>query len=170
MAFHQEAISSGKTVRMNQTLTINTTPAVLAATLAGAGLAVLPDFLAMEDIKAGRLTHILPAWTLPAGGIHAVYPAARFRPPKVTAFVAHADGGAQAHGANQGEKAVGPGLSRVVPDRLSSVEPLYGCAHNNFASSLTLECHKTFRRVWHRGFRAPRTTNGRFAPEAASRR
>ena len=41
----------------------------------------------MEDIKAGRLTHILPTWTLPAGGIHAVYPAARFRPPKVTVFV-----------------------------------------------------------------------------------
>jgi DNA-binding transcriptional LysR family regulator len=75
-------------VRMNQTLTINTTPAVLAATLAGAGLAVLPDFLVMEDIKAGRLTRVLPLWTLPAGGIHAVYPAARFRPPKVTAFVA----------------------------------------------------------------------------------
>lgn len=77
-----------QTVRMNQTLTINTTPAVLAATIAGAGLSVLPDFLVMEDIKAGRLAHILPAWTLPAGGIHAVYPAARFRPPKVTAFVA----------------------------------------------------------------------------------
>src|SRR6266545_7350714 len=72
----------------NPTLTINTTPAVLAATLAGAGLSVLPDFQVMEDIKAGRLTHILPAWSLPAGGIHAVYPAARFRPPKVTAFVA----------------------------------------------------------------------------------
>lgn len=77
-----------QSVRMNRTLTINTTPAVMAATLAGAGLAVLPDFLAMDDIQAGRLTHILPAWTLPAGGIHAVYPAARFRPPKVTAFVA----------------------------------------------------------------------------------
>ena len=50
------------------------------------------------------------------------------------------------------------------PDRLSSVEPLYGCARNNFASSLTLGCHKTFRHVWHRGFRAPQTTNGRFAP------
>lgn len=77
-----------QTVRMKQTLIINTTPAVLAATLAGAGISVLPDFLIGEAIKAGRLTHILPAWTLPAGGIHAVYPAARFRPPKVTAFVA----------------------------------------------------------------------------------
>jgi DNA-binding transcriptional LysR family regulator len=77
-----------QTVRMKQTLTINATPAVMAATLAGAGLSVLPDFQVMEDIKAGRLMHILPSWTLPAGGIHAVYPAARFRPPKVTAFVA----------------------------------------------------------------------------------
>src|SRR4051794_18552990 len=58
-----------QTVRMNQTLTINTTPAVMAATLAGAGLSVLPDFLVMEDVKAGRLIHILPSWTLPAGGI-----------------------------------------------------------------------------------------------------
>ncbi|MFG3591250.1 LysR family transcriptional regulator [Bradyrhizobium sp. RDI18] len=77
-----------QTVRMNQTLTINTTPAVMAATIAGAGLSVLPDFLVVNEIKAGRLVHILPAWMLPAGGIHAVYPAARFRPPKVTAFVA----------------------------------------------------------------------------------
>lgn len=76
-----------QTVRMNQALSIDTTPAVLVATLAGAGLSVLPDFLIMNEIKSGRLVHILPSWTLPAGGIHAVYPAARFRPRKVTAFV-----------------------------------------------------------------------------------
>jgi DNA-binding transcriptional LysR family regulator len=66
----------------------NSTPAVLAATLAGGGISVLPDFLAGEHIGAGRLTRLLPEWSLPAGGIHVVYPAARFRPPKVTAFVA----------------------------------------------------------------------------------
>ncbi|MGJ5090180.1 MULTISPECIES: LysR family transcriptional regulator [unclassified Bradyrhizobium] len=77
-----------ESVEMSQTLTINTTPAVLAATLAGGGLAVLPDFLIRDDLAAGRLVAILPSWTLPSGGIHAVFPAARFRPPKVTAFVA----------------------------------------------------------------------------------
>jgi len=77
-----------RTIRMRQTIAINTTPAVRAATLAGGGLSVLPDFLIADDVKAGRLTTILPAWALPSGGIHAVYPAARFRPPKVTAFVA----------------------------------------------------------------------------------
>ncbi|MGC2774478.1 MAG: LysR substrate-binding domain-containing protein [Bradyrhizobium sp.] len=75
-------------VRMSQTLTINSTPAVLAAALAGGGLAILPDFLISDDLRAGRLLHILPSWALPSGGIHAVYPAARFRAPKVTAFVA----------------------------------------------------------------------------------
>lgn len=76
-----------RTVRMRQTITINTTPAVLAATLAGGGLSVLPDFLVAEHVKAGRLVNVLPAWTLPSGGIHAVYPAARFRPSKVRSFV-----------------------------------------------------------------------------------
>jgi DNA-binding transcriptional LysR family regulator len=71
----------------------NSTPAVLAATLAGAGISVLPDFLAEEHIDAGRLTRLLPDWSLPAGGIYVVYPAARFRTPKVTAFVAMLTGG-----------------------------------------------------------------------------
>ncbi len=30
---------------------------------------------------------LLPGWTLPEGGIHAVYPAARFRPAKVRCFI-----------------------------------------------------------------------------------
>ncbi|MGJ4951266.1 LysR substrate-binding domain-containing protein [Bradyrhizobium sp. HKCCYLS20291] len=77
-----------ESVQMSQALTINTTPAVLAATVAGGGLAVLPDFLIRNDLAAGRLVHILPSWTLPSGGIHVVYPAARFRAPKVTAFAA----------------------------------------------------------------------------------
>lgn len=74
-------------VRMRMAMAINTTPAVLAATLAGGGLSVLPEFLVAEHLKTGRLVRVLPSWTLPSGGIHAVYPATRFRPAKVTAFV-----------------------------------------------------------------------------------
>ena len=77
-----------RTVRMRQAVAVNTTPGVLAATLAGGGLSVLPDFLVTDHLNAGRLVHVLPSWTLPSGGIHAVYPAARFRPAKVTTFVA----------------------------------------------------------------------------------
>lgn len=77
-----------RTVRMRQALAINTTPAVLAATLAGGGVSVLPDFLVAEPVATGQLVHVLPSWTLPSGGIDAVYPTARFHPPKVSAFVA----------------------------------------------------------------------------------
>lgn len=76
-----------RTVRMKLGLTINATPAVLEATLAGAGMSILPDFAVGDHMATGRLVPVLPGWTLPSGGIHAVYPAARFRPPKVTRFV-----------------------------------------------------------------------------------
>jgi DNA-binding transcriptional LysR family regulator len=76
-----------RAVRMQANIAIDTTPGVLAAVRAGGGLSVLPDYLVAEDLAAGRLMHALPEWDLPSGGIHTVYPAARFRPPKVTAFV-----------------------------------------------------------------------------------
>ncbi|MEJ0020659.1 MAG: LysR substrate-binding domain-containing protein [Acetobacteraceae bacterium] len=38
-------------------------------------------------VAEGRLVRLLPGWTLPEGGIHAVYPAARFRPAKVRCFI-----------------------------------------------------------------------------------
>jgi DNA-binding transcriptional LysR family regulator len=77
-----------KTVHFRAVITINTTPAVHKAVLQGGGISVLPDFLVADDIADGRLLPILPEWKLPAGAVYTVYPAARFRPPKVTAFVA----------------------------------------------------------------------------------
>jgi DNA-binding transcriptional LysR family regulator len=79
--------SDRQAVRLQAIMAMDTTPAVLAAVRAGGGLSVLPDFLVTDDLAAGRLIHVLPEWQLPSGGIYTVYPAARFRPPKVTAFV-----------------------------------------------------------------------------------
>ena len=76
-----------RAVRMQASIAIDTTPGVLAAVRVGGGLSVLPDFLVAGDLASGRLIHLLPEWRLPSGGIYTVYPAARFRPPKVTAFV-----------------------------------------------------------------------------------
>ena len=69
------------------TLAADSTGAVRAALLAGAGFSILPDFMVTEDIAAGRLVHALPQLQLPEGGIHAVFPSARFRAPRVSAFV-----------------------------------------------------------------------------------
>lgn len=76
-----------RTVQLKAGIAINTTPAVMEAVKHGGGLSVLPDFLAAADMSNGALLHVLPEWHLPSGGIYTVYPAARFRPPKVTAFV-----------------------------------------------------------------------------------
>jgi len=76
-----------RAVRMQARIAIDTTPGVLEAVRAGGGLAILPDFSVADELASGRLIQILKEWSLPSGGIHTVYPAARFRPRKVTAFV-----------------------------------------------------------------------------------
>lgn len=75
------------TVQMENQLSIDSTPALLEAVKAGAGLAVLPDYLVQDQLAAGRLQTVLPGWSLRDGGIYTVYPPSRFRPAKVTAFV-----------------------------------------------------------------------------------
>jgi len=62
--------------------------AVHAMALAGAGLAVLPDFMVEADLAAGRLEHLLPSQRLPEGSLHAVY-AGLHAPAKVRAFIDH---------------------------------------------------------------------------------
>ncbi|OOG45964.1 LysR family transcriptional regulator [Rhodanobacter sp. C01] len=87
-------VSSGgtrRTVRMRPVAQANNAAAVRAMVLAGAGVAVLPDYLAEEDILAGRLVVLLAQYRLPEGGIHAVYPG-RQPPAKVRSFIDHLRG------------------------------------------------------------------------------
>ena len=76
-----------RSVHMQAVISVDVTMAVYAAVLAGAGISVLPDFLVAADVASGRLIHLLPEWSLPSGGIHAVFPPARYRPTKVSSFV-----------------------------------------------------------------------------------
>lgn len=74
-------------VHVQASIFLDATLAVREAVCQGAGLSVLPDYAVEDDLAAGRLIQVLPQWRLPSGGIHAVFPAARFRPAKVRAFV-----------------------------------------------------------------------------------
>ncbi|HEX7338841.1 MAG TPA: LysR family transcriptional regulator [Rhodanobacteraceae bacterium] len=65
---------------------VNSAAAMHAMAMAGAGVAVLPDFMVRADVAAGRLTRLLPHQRLPAGSFHAVH--AANPPAKVRAFVA----------------------------------------------------------------------------------
>src|SRR5262249_31463056 len=44
------------------------------ATLAGVGVVQLPTVMICEDIRAGRLVHVLPQWQPRSGIVHAVFP------------------------------------------------------------------------------------------------
>lgn len=69
-------------------LRINNGDALLAAALGGLGVALLPCFICGQDLRAGRLIQVLPAWSAPADtAIAAVYPASRNLSPKVRVFV-----------------------------------------------------------------------------------
>jgi DNA-binding transcriptional LysR family regulator len=61
--------------------------ALRAAALKGLGIILMPRALLQDDIVAGRLIELLPAFTPPARPIHAVYPRNRQTQPKLTSFV-----------------------------------------------------------------------------------
>ncbi|MBM2714647.1 LysR family transcriptional regulator [Mesorhizobium caraganae] len=72
---------------LNPVVSCDKTPGVLSCVLAGIGLGIFPDYSVADDLARGRLVRVFADWTLPSGGIHAVFPPARFRPAKVRAFV-----------------------------------------------------------------------------------
>lgn len=53
---------------------------------AGAGLGVLPTFLADADVAAGLLARVLPRWKMPTGHVWMLTPTAKQLPRKVVAF------------------------------------------------------------------------------------
>lgn len=68
-------------------LECNDGPTLLAAAVAGAGIALEPAFVVGPALRAGTLVPILQDWPLPAIPLHAVYPAGRQIARKVRGFV-----------------------------------------------------------------------------------
>jgi DNA-binding transcriptional LysR family regulator len=57
------------------------------AARAGAGVTLLPEFVIADDVAAGGMAYVLPAWSLHASELFAVYPSTRNLSPKVRAFL-----------------------------------------------------------------------------------
>jgi DNA-binding transcriptional LysR family regulator len=68
-------------------LIVNEPDMLRVVTLAGAGIALIPNILCTTDITEGRLHRVLPDWASPGAPVHAVYPSTRHHSPKVMAFV-----------------------------------------------------------------------------------
>ena len=67
----------------------NNGEAMRDAAVAGLGLAVLPLLIVAEDLRAGRLIHVLPRETPVPDAIYAVYPQRRHKLRLVSALVEH---------------------------------------------------------------------------------
>lgn len=76
-----------ETVRVEGRLRANNGEILLAACLAGAGIAALPTFISGASLRAGTLVHVLPQYQSSGIAIHAVWPTARHLSAKVRAFV-----------------------------------------------------------------------------------
>ncbi len=76
------------TVPVRGPLRANNLSAVLAATRAGHGIAVLPWYVARESAAEGRIHRVLESYALPVQELHAVYPSPKLVPSKVMAFIA----------------------------------------------------------------------------------
>jgi DNA-binding transcriptional LysR family regulator len=75
-----------ETVRVSGPLKANSSLALHQALHRGLGLARVPWFIAGEDLRRGRLAQVLPEWSLPVQGIHAL--AAGAIPQKTRVFIA----------------------------------------------------------------------------------
>jgi DNA-binding transcriptional LysR family regulator len=74
-------------VRVKPRLAVNDFEIMRAAALGGVGIALIAEFVCAEDVRRGRLRHVIPAWCSAETPVHALYPTARHLSPKVAAFV-----------------------------------------------------------------------------------
>jgi DNA-binding transcriptional LysR family regulator len=74
-------------VHVTPRLTVNDLEVLRATVLTGLGIALIPEFVCIDDIAHKRLRQVLPDWCSMATPVHALYPTARHLSPKVTAFV-----------------------------------------------------------------------------------
>lgn len=70
-------------------IVVNDMEMLQAAAVAGLGIALLPTYRCIDDLRAKRLERVLPGWNAPTTPIHAVYPSTRHLSPKVKSFVDH---------------------------------------------------------------------------------
>jgi DNA-binding transcriptional LysR family regulator len=74
-------------VSVRARLVVNDFDMLREAAGVGLGITSMPDYLCIEDLRAGRLRPVLEDWRPPAIPVHAVYPSVRHLSAKMTAFL-----------------------------------------------------------------------------------
>lgn len=76
-----------QTIQVQSRIKADTPAALRSMILHGAGISVLDQYSVQNDLDSGQLVRLLDYWTLPTGGIHAVFPAGSNPSKKVRTFV-----------------------------------------------------------------------------------
>lgn len=74
-------------VRVNPGHESNSATAIRALALAGLGLAVLPEWLVLDDLANGRLVRVLPPYSLAPQPVHVLFPNSAHLPRKSRVFI-----------------------------------------------------------------------------------
>ena len=75
------------TINCKPRLLVNDFSVLKQSIVDGAGIGVLPEYLAREEVELGRLVTFLPDWSMTNIDIYALYPRNRAKIPKVKAFL-----------------------------------------------------------------------------------
>ncbi|MBZ4418919.1 LysR family transcriptional regulator [Myxococcus sp. RHSTA-1-4] len=74
-------------IAINARLEADSSLALKAAALAGAGIVRIPEFAIGDELRQGALEELLPEWRLESLDVQAVMPERRYVPAKVRAFI-----------------------------------------------------------------------------------
>lgn len=89
MPLHFSRKGEEATVLPTGPLFTNNGDVMVPVIVAGGGIAVLPDFIAADELAAGTVVPILTDWSLPQSHLHLLSPPSRLRPARVRAFSDH---------------------------------------------------------------------------------
>lgn len=76
-----------KRIKVSGSLSINSAPGLRTAVLRGLGIALLPAYCIIDDLRRGRLVEVLPGYQVPERPMFIVYPHRRQLPTKVRVFI-----------------------------------------------------------------------------------
>jgi DNA-binding transcriptional LysR family regulator len=87
--WRMEEGTSNVEVAVKPRIVVNDFDVLYEAAIGGIGIAMMPVFRCVADLRERRLEHLLSSWCSPPVPVSAVYPSARHLSPKVKAFVEH---------------------------------------------------------------------------------
>ncbi len=85
--WHLHGLGTIESVDLSPALSSNNDSALHTAALQGRGIAYLPDYLVGDDLREGRLVHVLEDFVEDTVGVHAVYPEQKHLSARVRLFI-----------------------------------------------------------------------------------